>query len=275
MAPSILSFPMDSYDWLDMLFFARANSADCLPQLKQTFAVNLSRFHDGVCVLLLDSVSLTINAAHLTTAKEEIFVDVHQFFLPELVLVQDIGGEHFCGDTSSKVLYAFSDESTIDGCVIAMRFCVRLLQQWQPGLVGIAALRKVKRTRTTLHDGPVLLLGALAVLQLQPLMATQSSFVKVFLDQVQLVVDDLRYPFAVPVEDEAIDTDLLVARDTNVLDQSRLVSQCAQRRHEPAIPVVTLPHVVGRGAFDEKLRCVEDVFDSLDRLWLQGSATIC
>ena len=61
------------------------------------------------------------------------------------------------------------------------------------------------------------------------------------------------------MEHKAVHTDLLVPRDADSLNQAILVANGSQGRHEPAIAVVSLAHVVGGGAFDEELGLVENV----------------
>jgi hypothetical protein len=48
-----------------------------------------------------------------------------------------------------------------------------------------------------LHDSAVFVLGAFPILKLQPVVALKFGLVKVLFDQVQFVVDDLGYPFAI------------------------------------------------------------------------------
>lgn len=61
------------------------------------------------------------------------------------------------------------------------------------------------------------------------------------------------------VEDEAIDSDLLIACHTDLIYQVFLIAQCAECGHEPAVSVVALSNIVCARAFDEEFRFLEDV----------------
>ena len=65
------------------------------------------------------------------------------------------------------------------------------------------------------------------------------------------------------MEDEAVHADGLVVRHAEPLNQALLVAQGAQRRHEPAVAVAALPHVVCGRPLDVELRLVEDLGDAL------------
>ena len=71
------------------------------------------------------------------------------------------------------------------------------LEKREPCLVGVTALRKVQGTRASLHDSAILFFRSLAVLQLEPVVSLDLGFVEVFLDQIELIVDDLGDPLAV------------------------------------------------------------------------------
>jgi len=76
------------------------------------------------------------------------------------------------------------------------------------------------------------------------------------------------------VEDEAVHADDLVVGHADALDEPGLVAERAQRRHEPAVAVAALAHVVGRGPVDVELRVVEDVDDALDGLRPEGDVGV-
>jgi hypothetical protein len=48
-----------------------------------------------------------------------------------------------------------------------------------------------------LHHRAVFVFWTLAVLKLQPVIALELGFVEIFFDEVKLVVDNLRNPFAI------------------------------------------------------------------------------
>jgi hypothetical protein len=61
-----------------------------------------------------------------STSKEKVFVDFHEFFLPEVVLIKDVGAEDLGCDPSSKVFETLSSEATFDGGVIlGILACIR------------------------------------------------------------------------------------------------------------------------------------------------------
>lgn len=80
-------------------------------------------------MLLLNTFALSIDAAHLSAAKEERLVDVHELFAPKLVLVQDVGSENLRGDTARQIFDSFAYESAIDSRVVAVGFCESLLEE--------------------------------------------------------------------------------------------------------------------------------------------------
>lgn len=86
------------------------------------------------------------------------------------------------------------------------------------------------------------------------------------------VVDNFRDPLAVTVEDEAVDTYVLIMGNTQLFDKSLLVAQGAKGGHEPAVAVAALPYVVSGRAVDVELWCVEDVNNALGALGLEVDA---
>lgn len=77
------------------------------------------------------------------------------------------------------------------------------------------------------------------------------------------VIYNLRNPLAVPEENKPINANILVMSYAQPLNQAFLVAQRTQRRHEPAVSIPPLSHVVSRRAFDVKLRLVENLHDTL------------
>ena len=77
-----------------------------------------------------------------------------------------------------------------------MSLGVSLFEQRQPSFVLVFALRKVKRLGSCLHDFPILIVRVGHVNR-QPLILLPTGLVKVLFGQVELVVDDLRYPLAI------------------------------------------------------------------------------
>lgn len=69
--------------------------------------LNLPCFHDRISMLLLNTIPLAIYAAHLSAAKQELLVHVHQLLPPELILIEDVCSEHFRCNTAGEVFYAF------------------------------------------------------------------------------------------------------------------------------------------------------------------------
>ena len=61
------------------------------------------------------------------------------------------------------------------------------------------------------------------------------------------------------MEYESIYSDLLVTSDAYSLYELLLVADGCQGRHEPAISIVALSHIVSRGTFYEESRVLEDV----------------
>lgn len=73
------------------------------------------------------------------------------------------------------------------------------------------------------------------------------------------------------MKDKSIHAHIYVVSNATAFDKPGLVTQCAKRRHQPAIAIAALPYVVGRGSVDEELGVVENVDDSFDS---QGSKHI-
>ena len=127
-------------------------------------------------MLFLYALSLAVYASHLSTAEQEVLVNVHELFSPELFLVKYIRRKDFGGHASRKVFDALTmqcqlfcsvsswgwlhlpDEASINGRVISVCFGIRFLKQRQPCLVRIAALCEVQGPRASLEDGTVLLI---------------------------------------------------------------------------------------------------------------------
>lgn len=68
------------------------------------------------------------------------------------------------------------------------------------------------------------------------------------------------------MENKPVHAHFMIVRHAAPLDQAGLVADGAQRGHEPAVAVSALADVVCRGAIDEELRVVEDIYNSLDGL---------
>lgn len=60
-------------------------------------------------------------------------------------------------------------------------------------------------------------------------------------------------------EHKAIDTNLLVMFDADLVDQPFHISQATEGRHEIAIPIAALANITGRGTVDVELGVVEDI----------------
>jgi len=71
------------------------------------------------------------------------------------------------------------------------------------------------------------------------------------------------------VKDEAIDANLFVLCNAYFLYKTDLIAQCAQRGHEPAIPIFALPYVACRCAFDKELGLLEYVLLTMSNAQVQ------
>lgn len=74
------------------------------------------------------------------------------------------------------------------------------------------------------------------------------------------------------MENEAVNTYLLVARNADLLNESFLVAKRAKRRHEPAVAIVPLTNIIGSSAFEEERGILEDVLKLISWRFAQGSA---
>lgn len=72
------------------------------------------------------------------------------------------------------------------------------------------------------------------------------------------------------MKDKAIDADLLITFDTNLVDQSVFVAECPDSCEEPAIPDGSLADIGGSSSVDEELRLFEDVLSTSDRYKSNG-----
>lgn len=167
-----------------------------IPELQELVALNLACLHDGVRVPFLDALALAIDATHLSASKEKVFIDSHEL-LPKLLLVQNVRREDFCGDAPGEILDTLSNKTAVDRSVVAMSLGVSLLEEGQPSLVGVTALGKVESCRSDLHHIAVSIVWIFPVVNLQPLWTVAGRLVKVFLDEVKLVVNDLGDPLAI------------------------------------------------------------------------------
>ena len=61
------------------------------------------------------------------------------------------------------------------------------------------------------------------------------------------------------MKDKAINANLLVPCNTNLVDETLLVSKCTKSGHEPAVPVTTLAYITSCGTVDVKLGVFEDI----------------
>lgn len=77
------------------------------------------------------------------------------------------------------------------------------------------------------------------------------------------------------MENKPINSNLLVTLDADSLYQLFLVTDCRQRRHEPAVAIVALPHIICSRAVYEELRGFKDVLSwiSAMRLLAEDSGT--
>lgn len=84
-----------------------------------------------------------------------------------------------------------------------------------------------------------------------------------------LVIDDLAEPLSVTMEYKTIHANFKVMCNADFLDQTRLITQIAQRSHKPTVSVSALAHIVRRRSVNVELRVVEDIDHSLDSLGLE------
>ena len=135
------------------------------------------------------------------------------------------------------------DPATCDSTIITMSFGICLFQQREPGLVLVFALSKVKCLGSCLHDLPILILR-IRYIDSKPLILFLERFVEVFFGQVELVINDLRYPFTIltrlaqhlywtvkptAIEHEAIDPNLLVPGNAHLLKKILFIAESTDR----------------------------------------------
>lgn len=78
-----------------------------------------------------DPFALTPAFEHSRSAtKQELFVDFEKLVLPEVFLVEDVGGEELAGYTAGEVFNTFTSEASFNGCKVAVSFGVRFLKKW-------------------------------------------------------------------------------------------------------------------------------------------------
>ena len=78
--------------------------------------------------------------------------------------VQDVGCNQFGGNTTGKIFKALATETALNTSIVSMSLGIAFFQQWQPGLLGMLALGKVKRSTVGLINGAI---GVLWVVALQ------------------------------------------------------------------------------------------------------------
>lgn len=59
------------------------------------------------------------------------------------------------------------------------------------------------------------------------------------------------------VEDETINTNLLVPRNADPVDETLLVPESTQGSHKPAVSITSLSYIIGRSAADIELGLLE------------------
>ena len=85
-----------------------------IPHFKQAIAPDVSGIHDGIGMVLGNTTSISLGSfvrgvqpvrvQACSAAKKKLGVDVHQFFGPEFVLVQDVARHHFGRDAAREIL---------------------------------------------------------------------------------------------------------------------------------------------------------------------------
>ena len=70
--------------------------------------------------------------------------------MPELLSVQDVADLEYSDDATSQILHTRTCRAPLKGTIVTVRLRIRFLEQWQPCLVLVAALCKVKSFTTSL-----------------------------------------------------------------------------------------------------------------------------
>lgn len=76
-------------------------------------------------------------------AEQEVLVDLHELFVPKVLLVEDVGRVDLGGDAACEVLDALAAVPALDGRVVTVSLGIGLLQERQPGLLWVLALCEV------------------------------------------------------------------------------------------------------------------------------------
>lgn len=107
--------------------------------------IDLTGSQDRIRMKLDDALALTPASAPDASGapEQEVLVDLHQLLVPEVLLVQDVGRVNLGRHAAREVLDAFAAIAALDGGIVAVRFGICLLEQRQPGLVGVGALSEV------------------------------------------------------------------------------------------------------------------------------------
>lgn len=68
--------------------------------------------------------------------------------------------------------------------------------------------------------------------------------------------------YCTSVEHEAVHPHLFVACNADALNQSIFIRHCAERRHEPAVAIISLTHIIRGGALDKEAGFDEDILQN-------------
>jgi hypothetical protein len=132
----------------------------------KSLPVHLNSFENRVCMSFIDTLTISTTPEDTSgTSEEELLVHFHEFFFPEVLLVEDVSAKDLGCHPSGQVFETFSSMTSFDGSIVlfsldeivniggatyTMGLSVGLLEKWKPCLVWILALSKVKCSRTSL-----------------------------------------------------------------------------------------------------------------------------
>jgi hypothetical protein len=162
-----------------------------------------------------------------------------------------------------------------------VRLSIRLLEEGQPGLLRVLALSKVKGTAVGLKDATIglICINTLDVIEEN---SVKTALIVIRLDKIKLgfvsacvaedkrdtyeIVNNLGNPCAITVKDKPVDTHILVMSNTELLNQTSLLTKRAQSSHEPTVSITPLSNIIGSRAVDVEARLVKDVTNTLNTL---------
>lgn len=133
------------------------------------------------------------------STKKILLVDLAQLLFPKAVLVHDILWIDHNRHTAGEIFDAFAGRTAFDRTVVAMRFCICLLDQWQPSLIRLAVgeVQSFAASLQRIFQLVLVMKNACAFFLVAVPVSENAEIVVIADSQVEFVVNDFVYPLAI------------------------------------------------------------------------------